>query len=320
MNLMLQGPPIRARATSLMALLLSLSLLAPTLAAADAPGGPEESEQPTFTEALWTFVLDAPYLPIPWPTETLTRNIPLEDAFGKLEFEVAGINVDMTPTKHTVFLWLSALLCVLLFIPARRKYDKQGVPSSKGANFIEALVLFVRDEMAIANIGRKEGPRYVPFLLTAFFLILFMNLLSLVPYGAAATGNLAVTGALALMTFVMTQIAGMRAHGPVGYWAGLVPSGVPWFLYPIMVPIEIMALFTKPFALTVRLFANMTAGKVVIFSLIGLIFLFESVVVSPISVAFTLFILVLKLFVSFLQAFVFTMLSSLFIGMASHAH
>jgi F-type H+-transporting ATPase subunit a len=276
--------------------------------------------QPTFTEGLWSCLLDAPYLPLPWVNEQLTYKLKLEKVFGKWEFEVFGKTISMTPTKHTMFLWMSALMCLILFIPAKRKYDASRVPSTKGANFIEALVLFVRDEMAIANIGKKEGPRYVPFLLTAFFLILFMNLFSLVPYGAAATSNLAITGSLALMTFAMTQLAGMRSHGVVGYWAGLVPSGVPWFLYPIMIPIEIMGLFTKPFALTVRLFANMTAGKVVIFSLIGLIFLFESAFVSPISVAFTLFILILKLFVSFLQAYIFTMLSSLFIGMACHSH
>lgn len=309
----------RWRGYRLVALLVALAFAAPALAAAPAE---EESakEQPTFTEALWSFVLDADYLPVPWPNETLTRKIPLEDVFGSLEFEVAGLTVNLTPTKHTIFLWVSALLCLLLFIPARRKYDSQNVPASKGSNFVEVFVLFVRDEMAIANIGRKEGPRYVPFLLTVFFLILFMNLLSLVPYGAAASGNLAVTAALAAMTFIMTQISGMRAHGVAGYWTGLVPGGVPWFLYPIMVPIEFIGLFTKPFALTVRLFANMAAGKVVIFSLIGLIFLFESLVISPVSVALTLFILALKLFVSFLQAFVFTMLSSLFIGMAAQAH
>jgi F-type H+-transporting ATPase subunit a len=314
-------------ATRLAALVLAAGLLLPAVAV-EPPTEPVESAeavpaspgQPTFTEGLWSFLLDAPYLPIPWPSETWSRRINLRDTFGAWEFEVGGTTIDLTPTKHTIFLWLSALLCLLLFIPAKRKYDDKKVPSSKAANFVEALVLFVRDEMAIANIGKKEGPRYVPFLLTVFFLILFMNLLSLVPYGTAATANLAVTGALAIASFIITQIAGMRAHGPVGYWTGLVPSGVPWFLYPIMIPIEIMGLFTKPFALMVRLFANMTAGKVVIFSLIGLIFLFETVAVSPISVAFTLFILVLKLFVSFLQAYIFTMLTSLFIGMASHAH
>ncbi len=304
---------------ALAALMLAGLLTAPALAAETE--APKPAEQPTFTEALWTFLLDADYLPIPWPhAETWQRKIDLSRVFGELKFEIAGYEINLTPTKHTVFLWLSALLCLVLFIPASKKYDEKHVPSSRGANFLEALVLFIRNDMAIANIGKKEGLRYVPFLLTVFFLILFMNLLSLIPYGTAATANLAVTGALAFASFIVIQIAGMRAHGTVGYWTGLVPSGVPWFLYPIMIPIEIMGLFTKPFALTVRLFANMTAGKVVIFSLIGLIFLFETAAVSPISVAFTLFIMVLKLFVSFLQAFIFTMLTSLFIGMASHDH
>jgi F-type H+-transporting ATPase subunit a len=160
-----------------------------------------------------------------------------------------------------------------------------------------------------------------------FFFILFMNLEGLLPFPAfrgfpgisTATGNLNVTAVLALFTFVLTQIAGMRAQGVVGYWTHLVPSGVPKPLWPLMFVIEFFGLFTKPFALTVRLFANMVAGHIVIFFLIALT-LFISVYVAPLSVAFALGIFLLELFVGLVQAYVFTILSALFIGMTQHAH
>jgi F-type H+-transporting ATPase subunit a len=154
-----------------------------------------------------------------------------------------------------------------------------------------------------------------------------MNLCGLLPIPAiggfpgisTATGNLAVTMVLALFTFTITQIAGMRAQGALGYWMHLVPSGVPKWLFPIMVPVEVLGLFTKPFALTVRLFANMVAGHIVIFFLIALTVLI-SPFVAPVSVAFALGIFMLELFVALVQAYVFTMLSALFIGMTQHAH
>src|SRR5438876_1014858 len=162
----------------------------------------------------------------------------------------------------------------------------------------------------------------------AGFFILFMNLTGLLPIPAiagkfpgisTATGNLGVTVVLALFTFVVTQIAGMRAQGPIGYWAHLVPAGVPKWLFPIMVPVEVLGLFTKPFALTVRLFANMVAGHIVIFFLIALTVLI-SPFIAPVSVAFALGIYLLELFVALVQAYVFNMLSAVFIGMTQHAH
>jgi F-type H+-transporting ATPase subunit a len=175
-------------------------------------------------------------------------------------------------------------------------------------------VLFVRDELAIKNIGKEEGPRYTPYLLTAFFFILFMNLLGLFPWMATATGNIAVTCGLALCTFVLTQVAGIRAAGFGGYLAHLTGGVAPW-LWPIMIPVEILGLFTKPFALTIRLFANMLAGHIVIFFLLGLIFMLGHPAVALVSVPFALGIYLLELFVAFVQAYVFTMLSALFIGM-----
>jgi F-type H+-transporting ATPase subunit a len=140
-----------------------------------------------------------------------------------------------------------------------------------------------------------------------------------IPGISTATGNVYTTVVLALFTFAVTQIAGMRAQGVVGYWAHMVPAGVPKWLYPIMLPVEILGLFTKPFALTVRLFANMVAGHIVIYFLLALTLLL-SVYVAPVSVAFALGIYLLELFVALVQAYVFTMLSALFIGMTQHAH
>ena len=231
--------------------------------------------------------------------------------------------VDLSITKHVINMWLAAGVLLIVLAVATRK--RALVP--KGAySLVETFVLFIRDEIAIKNIGHHGGD-YVSYLCTAFFFIFFMNVMGLIPIPAfggfpgisTATGNLSVTVVLALFTFVVTQIAGMRAQGIGGYWAHLVPSGVPVWLYPIMLPVEILGLFTKPFALTVRLFANMVAGHIVIFFLIALTVLI-SVWVAPVSIAFALGIFMLELFVALVQAYVFTMLSALFIGMTQHAH
>ncbi len=223
--------------------------------------------------------------------------------------------LDLSITKHTVMMWLSALVLVgSLLIWSNRDKSKL-VPRGAGANLFEMLVLFVRDELAIKNIGKEEGPRYVPYLLTAFFFILFMNMLGLFPWMSTATGNIAVTCALALCTFILTQVAAIRAAGFGGYLAHLT-GGVAWWMWPIMIPVEILGLFTKPFALTMRLFANMLAGHIVIFFLLGLIFMMNSAAVGLVAVPFAMGIYFLELFVAFVQAYVFTMLSALFIGMS----
>jgi len=181
---------------------------------------------------------------------------------------------------------------------------------------------FVRD-IAVSNIGKADADRFVPYLASAFFFILFANLLGLVPFLATATANLSVTVAFALFTFLITQYAAIRAQGIGGYVAHLtggVPASLAW-LWPIMIPVEFLGLFTKPFALTVRLFANMVAGHFVILALLGLIFSI-SVYVAPVSVALALAIFMLELFVAFVQAYIFTMLSALFIGagLVHHGH
>jgi F-type H+-transporting ATPase subunit a len=226
-------------------------------------------------------------------------------------------------TKHVINMWIAAgILLIVVGLGAR----KRALIPKGGYNLLESLVMFIRDEISVKNIGH-HADLYTPYLCSAFFFILFMNISGLLPIPAwrgfpgisTATGNLSVTMVLALFTFALTQIAGMRAQGAVGYWTHLVPGGVPKALWPLMFVIEFFGLFTKPFALTVRLFANMVAGHIVIFFLIALT-LFISVYVAPVSVAFALGIFLLELFVALVQAYVFTILSALFIGMTQHAH
>jgi F-type H+-transporting ATPase subunit a len=240
-----------------------------------------------------------------------------------LGFWIGARYIHLDITKHVINMWIAAgLLLIVVGLGAR----KRALIPKGGYNLLETLVVFVRDEIATKNIGHHAG-LYTNYLCSVFFFILFMNLTGLLPvprFGgfpgiSTATGNLSVTVVLALFTFVLTQIAGMRAQGALGYWLHLVPSGVPKALWPLMFVIEFFGLFTKPFALTVRLFANMVAGHIVIFFLIALT-LFISVYVAPVSVAFALGIFLLEIFVGLVQAYVFTILSALFIGMTQHAH
>ena len=232
--------------------------------------------------------------------------------------EIAGITIDLSITKHVVFMWIaSAILVIALWLTAR-SYRKSPVPRGF-ANLIEVFVVFIRDEIVLTVIG-KDGLKYLHYLLTLFFFILLCNLLGLVPYGATATGNLAVTGGLALLSFILIQLAGIKKHGFINYYKGLVPHGVPVWIAPLMFIVEFLGLFAKAFALTVRLFANMTAGHIVILALIGLIFVFKTIAVAPISIIFALFINLLEILVAFIQAYIFTMLTALFIGLSIHQH
>jgi F-type H+-transporting ATPase subunit a len=240
----------------------------------------------------------------------------------EVEKNVAGPlvfgSLDMTPTKHVFMMWIASALLLIVALAAVRK--RSLVP--RGVyNFVEVLVSFVRNEIAVKNIGERDADRFVPYLVTAFFFILFLNLFGLIPFAATATANLSVTVAMALFTFVITQYAAIRAMGVGGYLAHLT-GGVPKSLAPlwvIMIPVEFMGLFTKPFALTVRLFANMVAGHFVILALLGLIFALGTPLVAFASVPMALGIFMLELFVAFVQAYIFTMLSALFIG-AGLAH
>lgn len=234
--------------------------------------------------------------------------------------------IDFSISRHVVFSLLAMAILLGLFIPMagryRRGIGRTEAPRGALQNMLETVVLYIRDEIARPNLGKKAD-RHLPYLLTIFCFILVLNLLGLVPFGASATGNITVTAVLAIFTFIITQFSGSK-----DYWAHIFwPPGIPTPIKFILIPVEILALFTKPFSLAVRLFANMTAGKLVILNLIGLIFVITALfgrvagwgVVLP-SLALTLFIFVLKFLISFIQAYVFTMLSALFIGMAAAEH
>jgi len=234
---------------------------------------------------------------------------------------IGPLTLDLSPTKHVVMISIAGLLCMLTLIVAARSQARSaltGKPPKGLANGIEAMVLYIRNEVILPNVGH-HGEGYVPFLLTLFFFILFMNLLGLIPYGATATSNISVTATLAIVSFLVIEIAGMRALGfgyikTIVYWPHDMPLAIKAPITLIMTPVELIGKFTKPLALAIRLFANMIAGHVVVLALISIIFTFGSWLVMPAPVLATTGIMMLELFVAFLQAFVFCLLVSVFIG------
>ena len=241
--------------------------------------------------------------------------------------------IDLSPTKHLVYMLLAATIVTLvLTLSARAAASAQtrNRPAKGFAGAMEAMVLWIRQEVVLPNVGH-HGEGYAPFLLTIFFFILVMNLLGLLPWGATATGNIAVTAALAIMAFVVIEGTGMRTLGFKGYMKTIfyLPSGLPGgvggailkvLLLAVMTPIEIIGKLAKPFALAVRLFANMTSGHVLVLALLGLIFLFQSWAVGFAAATLATGVMVLEVFVAFLQAFVFTLLTSVFIGLMRAEH
>lgn len=230
---------------------------------------------------------------------------------------VGPVLVDLSITKLVVMIWVVVALNIAIFGALAVKC-RSPLPRGKFHNLFEALVVFVKKDMVEEIMGHHLGPKFTPYFLTLFFFILFANLLGLVPFMHTATGNIAVTASLAILTLFMMQFAGIREQGLIPYVKNIVPGGIPFWLYPIMVPVEILGQFTKPFALTIRLFANMTAGHVVILSLFGLLFLFKSIVLAPAVIGFVLFVSALELLVCFLQAYIFTFLSILFVNACAH--
>jgi F-type H+-transporting ATPase subunit a len=247
----------------------------------------------------------------------LVHEANIHDWLGHWIVNVGGTPVDITPTRFTLVMWLGTVILLSTLLLSMR--NRTAAPKGRLQTTVEMFFVFIRDEIAEPNIGH-HAYQYVPYLCSVFFFIMTMNLIGLVPFLATPTGNLGMTVVLALCTFFITQLAGMREQGVVGYWTHLVPSGVPAVLYPLFIPIELVGLFTKPFALMMRLFANMVAGHIVIYFLLGLIFFFGTLAVAPVAVPFAFAIYLLELFVALLQAYVFTMLSAVFIGLASHSH
>jgi F-type H+-transporting ATPase subunit a len=227
--------------------------------------------------------------------------------------------IDFSITKNVASMFVSVALLFLVFFSVRKGYSSNEGKAPKGIqSFFEPIIIFIRDEVARPNIGDKYE-KFLPYLLTIFFFIWFNNLMGLLPGAANVTGNLAVTGTLAIFTFIITQFNGNKQ-----YWQHIFNTpGVPWWLkipLPIMPVVELIGVFTKPFSLTVRLFANITAGHIIILSLFSLIFIFQSIWVGPLSVAFAVFMFFLELFVALLQAFIFTILSAMYFGAAVEDH
>ena len=232
---------------------------------------------------------------------------------------------DISITKNVCALLISIALLCWIFLSVAKKYKDGPLKAPKGMqSLLEPLILFIRDDVAIPSIGEDKYQKYFPYLLTLFFFILVNNLMGLIPIfpgGANLTGNIAVTAVLAIITFFITNISGSK-H----YWKDIFNApGVPWWLkipIPLMPMVEFIGVFTKPFVLMIRLFANITAGHIIVLGFIGLIFIFGTMspaigyAVSPVSIFFYLFMGLLELLVAFIQAFVFTLLSAIYIGMA----
>ena len=245
----------------------------------------------------------------------------LNDGASSLEFDEQHhpINavkpIDVSITKNVFSMLLSLVLLLTLFGAAGKSAKKNpGAPRGILA-FLEPIIIFIREDIIIPNVGEKKYKSYIPYLITIFFFIFFNNLLGLIPGGANVTGNIAVTLVLSVFTLLVTNFSANKA-----YWKHIFLPPVPLALYPIMVPIEVIGVLTKPFALMIRLFANITAGHIIILSLISLIFVFKSIFIAPVSVGFVLFMYTLELLVALLQAYIFTLLSALFIGQAIEEH
>lgn len=230
------------------------------------------------------------------------------------------VPLDFSITKNVfTLLWV----CVLIFIIFRacaKAYKRNPGKAPKGLQgFMEPVILFVRDDIVLPNIGEKHYKRFLPYLLSVFFFIWFLNTIGLIPFfpgSANVTGNIAVTFVLAFLTLIIVNVNGNK-----DYWKHIFAMpGLPLWLLPIMVIVELIGIISKPFALMIRLFANITAGHIIVLSLISLIFIANSVAASPVSVVFVVFMDVLELFVAALQAYIFTMLTALFIGLAVKEH
>ena len=241
---------------------------------------------------------------------------------------IGSYTLDLGPTKHVVFLLLAAICTGLLVIFAARSHVRSTAQIGRPKGFaagLEAVILYLRNDIFMPVLGGHGGERYIPLVLSLFFFILFCNLFGLIPYGSTPTGNVSVTAALAILTFIVVEAAGMKALGrgyigTVIYWPhDDMPLYMKLPLSIIMTPVEIIGKFTKPFALTIRLFANMIAGHVIILALIGLIFMF-GIAVSLAAIPMALFIMFLEILVAFIQAFIFALLAAVFIGQIRAAH
>ena len=247
--------------------------------------------------------------------------IKIVDATEAVDVEASKGLWDFSITKNVASLFVSVFILLTVLLTAAGAYKKTGITTApKGVqSFMEPIVLFVRDEVAIPNIGKKKFAKYMPFLLTIFFLVLVNNFLGLVPFfpgGANVSGNIAFTMTLAVCVFVVVNLSANKNYWEHIFWM----PGMHWSMKLFLAPIELIGVFTKPISLMIRLFANITAGHILVLSLICLIFIFKTVYASAIAVPFAVFIGMIELLVAFLQAYIFTMLSAMYIGMATEEH
>ena len=253
---------------------------------------------------------DEAHEPVPYQGYTIDEHndiVPVEEGRTVYDFSI---------TKNVAALFFSLIVLLLVFIGIARRYQHNPKTPPRGIqSFFEPIIVFVRDEIAIPSIGEHKYRRFMPYLLTLFFFIWFNNLLGLLPGAANLTGNIAVTLVLAVLTFIITNVNGNKE-----YWKHLAPPGVPWPILIIMIPVEILGLFTKPFSLMIRLFVSITAGHIVILSLIALPFLFDSFAIGVGSSLIIVFINLIELLVATIQAYIFTLFSAMYIGAAVAEH
>jgi F-type H+-transporting ATPase subunit a len=315
------------RSLSRFACLLLLAV-APLTVRAQEPAATTEHAAPAASDKPVDFITphitDSRHLEIPWLNSHLAKEIELPH-FAPVQ--IGGMSIDLSPTKHVVFMLMAAVVVALLLIIAGNASQKQHATMGRSKGFagaIEAMALYLRNEVVLPNVGH-HGEGFVPFALTLFFFILVCNLFGMLPWGATATGNVSVTATLAIITAVVVEVAGIRANGlgylnTIFYWNKDLPFVMRVVMFIVMSPVEMVGKLSKPFALTIRLFANMTAGHIVLLALIGLIFSFKSWLITPVPVLLATAISMLELFVAFLQAFIFTLLASVFIGQIREAH
>ena len=236
---------------------------------------------------------------------------------GYISYNDAGkitnaMPLDLSITKSVFSIFLVSLLMFFLFTSLAKSYKENNLIAKGAGRFFEPIVILIRDEIAIPSIGEEKHKRYMAFLLTVFFFIWFLNLLGLSPLGVNVTGNIAVTFGLALITFLITNLTANKTYWKHIFWM----PGVPVWLKPLLAPIELLGVFIKPFSLMIRLYANILAGHIVLYSLIGLIFIFKNLVGSSLSLVLVFFISMIEILVALLQAYIFTLLSALYFGFA----
>jgi F-type H+-transporting ATPase subunit a len=270
-------------------------------------------------------ITDSHHIEIPWINAEWGRELELP---LWTPVRLGPLMVDLSPTKHVVMMLFAALLCALTLILAARSHVRHSREIGRPKGFstgVEATVLYVRDEVIMKNVGH-HGEGFVPYLLSLFFFILFANFLGLIPYGSTVTGNISVTATLAIMSFIVIEVAGMRALGTgylntIFYWPKDEPFSVmKVIIFLILTPVELLGKLTKPFALAIRLFANMTAGHIIVLAFIGIVFTFGSWLLAPAPIAMAIGIMLLEVLVGLIQAYIFTLLTAVFIGQIREAH